>query len=110
MDMNAETSVDQWMPQGVELRDSFLLKSGDDAYALALSTSIGMAVAPLQADGSFAALETWSWQMGDGLNALEELDIEGSLIAPRTPLEAIAGGHEGAEDQLLNWQRKLLNI
>lgn len=40
----------------------------------------------------------------------EELDIEGSLIAPRAPLEAIAGGHEGAEDQLLNWQRKLLNI
>lgn len=40
----------------------------------------------------------------------EELDIDGSLIAARAPLEAIAGGHEGAEDQLLNWQRKLLGI
>lgn len=40
----------------------------------------------------------------------EELDIDGSLIAPRAPLEAIAGGHENAVDQLLGWQRKLLGI
>ena len=40
----------------------------------------------------------------------EELDIDGSLIAPRASLEAIAGAHEGAEEQLLNWQRKLLGI
>lgn len=40
----------------------------------------------------------------------EELDIDGSLIAARAALEAIAGKHEGAEDQLLNWQRKLLGI
>ncbi len=40
----------------------------------------------------------------------EDLDIDGSIIAPRAPLEAIAGAHDGAEDQLLNWQRKLLGI
>lgn len=40
----------------------------------------------------------------------EELDIDGSIIAPRAPLEAIAGGHDDADAQLLNWQRKLLGI
>ena len=76
-DFEAQTSIDQWMPQGVEINDASLLKSGDDAYAIAVATSIGMAVAPLQADGSFAALSTWAWAMGDELNALAELDIEG---------------------------------
>ncbi|MDE0857320.1 MAG: hypothetical protein OSA38_01985 [Candidatus Poseidoniaceae archaeon] len=77
MNMADETSSDQWMPQGVELRDAILLKSENDAFALALATSVGMAVAPLQADGSFADLDEWSWSMGDGLNALAMLDIEG---------------------------------
>ena len=40
----------------------------------------------------------------------EELDIDGSLIAPRAPLEALAGNHEGAEDLFMNWQRELLGI
>lgn len=40
----------------------------------------------------------------------EELDIEGSLIAPRANLEALAGKHEGAEELLLEWQRNLLGI
>lgn len=40
----------------------------------------------------------------------EELDIDGSLIAPRAALEAIAGKHEGAAEMLLNWQRNLLGI
>ena len=39
-----------------------------------------------------------------------DLDIEGSLIAPRATLEALAGKHEGAEETLLNWQRNLLGI
>lgn len=39
-----------------------------------------------------------------------DLDIEGSLIAPRAILEALAGKHEGAEEMLLNWQRNLLGI
>ncbi len=40
----------------------------------------------------------------------KELDIDGSLIAPRATLEALAGNHEGAADMLLNWQRNLLGI
>ncbi|BDS05922.1 ribonuclease D [Oceaniferula spumae] len=39
-----------------------------------------------------------------------ELDIDSSLIAARAALEAIAGGHDGAEQQLLSWQRNLLGI
>ncbi len=39
-----------------------------------------------------------------------DLDIEGSLIAPRAILEALAGKHEGAEEMLLYWQRNLLGI
>lgn len=39
-----------------------------------------------------------------------ELDLDGSLIAPRAALEALAGRHEGAEEMLLNWQRNLLGI
>ena len=39
-----------------------------------------------------------------------ELDIDSSLIAARASLEAIAGQHDGAEDQLLPWQRNLLGI
>jgi len=40
----------------------------------------------------------------------ESLDIDGSLIAARTPLEALAGNVEGAEALLMNWQRELLGI
>ena len=77
LDMDLGSNTDQWMPQGVELHDSLLLKNEDDAFALALATNVGLAVAPLQADGSFSELSGWSWSMGDGLNALAMLDIEG---------------------------------
>lgn len=40
----------------------------------------------------------------------EELDIDSSLIAARAALEALAGEHEGAAEQLLPWQRNLLGI
>ena len=40
----------------------------------------------------------------------EELDIDGSLIAPRAPLEALAGNQEGAEELFMGWQRELLGI
>ncbi len=40
----------------------------------------------------------------------EELDIDGSLIAPRAPLEALAGNQDGAEELFMNWQRELLGI
>ena len=40
----------------------------------------------------------------------EKLDIDSSLIAPRALLEAIVGEHEDAQNQLLNWQRELLEL
>lgn len=40
----------------------------------------------------------------------EELDIEGSLVAARAPLEALAANVDGAEEQLMNWQRELLGL
>jgi hypothetical protein len=90
MDLAEETSIDQWMPQGIEVNDAHLLLAGDDAFGIALATSAGMAVAPLQADGSFAELSEWSWSMGDGLNAMAQLDIEGQN------LQLLALGDNGA--------------
>ncbi|MGJ8676275.1 MAG: ribonuclease D [Akkermansiaceae bacterium] len=40
----------------------------------------------------------------------EDLDLDGSLIAARAPLEALAAKQEGAENLLLRWQRDLLGI
>ena len=40
----------------------------------------------------------------------EDLGLEGSVIAPRAALEAIAGGDEGHEGLLMNWQRQVLGI
>ncbi len=40
----------------------------------------------------------------------KDLNIDGSLIASRAVLEAIAGNQEGAEEMLLTWQRNLLGI
>jgi len=40
----------------------------------------------------------------------ESLDLEGSIVASRAPLEAIAAGVEGAENLLMSWQRELLGL
>ncbi len=39
-----------------------------------------------------------------------ELDIEGSLIAPRAVLESLAAGEVRCEDVLLKWQRECLEL
>jgi hypothetical protein len=39
-----------------------------------------------------------------------KLDIEGSLIAPRAVLEALAAGEADPADVLLKWQRSCLNL
>jgi len=39
-----------------------------------------------------------------------ELDIEGSLIAPRAILESLAAGEVAPADVLLKWQRECLNL
>lgn len=40
----------------------------------------------------------------------EELDIDSSLIAPRSVLESIADGQSTAEESLLRWQRECLGL
>ena len=42
--------------------------------------------------------------------AATELDIEGSLIAPRAILESIAMGDTNPADALLKWQRACLKM
>jgi ribonuclease D len=42
--------------------------------------------------------------------AAAELDIEGSLLAPRATLESLAAGEVQPEEVLLRWQRACLNI
>jgi uncharacterized protein (DUF433 family) len=39
-----------------------------------------------------------------------ELDIEGSLIAPRAVLEALAAGEAQPAEVLLKWQRDCLQL
>ncbi|MCU0795497.1 MAG: hypothetical protein MUF31_06125 [Akkermansiaceae bacterium] len=40
----------------------------------------------------------------------EELGLEGSVIAPRAALEAIAGADDGHEESLMQWQRVVLGM
>lgn len=81
LDYSTQTSIDQWMPQGVELYDSMLLFNSDQqgqqdsAYSLALATSIGVVIAPLQVDGGLTPLESWNWAEIGSVNSLEALKI-----------------------------------
>ena len=63
----------QWLPQGVELHDGFLARSGVTPYALVMGTSVGFAVAPLLADGSLGTINSWDWSMTEGLHAVAPL-------------------------------------
>ena len=49
-DYEQMVSYDHWMPEGIELHSSLLLSQEDSLFALAVATSAGPAVAPLQAD------------------------------------------------------------
>ena len=79
-DYTQMTSYDHWMPQGVELHQSVLLSEQGSEFALAVATSAGLAVAPLQADGNLAPLDNWQWSLSDELFALTPLVIEGQNI------------------------------
>ena len=70
-------SFDHWMPQGVELHESLLLTAQDSSFALAIATNIGLAIAPLQADGNIGPLTTWDWSLSDELYALSLLNLDG---------------------------------
>ena len=76
-DLEQSVNYDHWMPQGVELHESLLLSLQDTSYALAFATNVGLAVAPLQANGDIAPLESWSWSLSDEIHALTVLNIEG---------------------------------
>ncbi len=55
----------QWLPQGVELHDGYLVRADTVPYALVIGTSVGFAVAPLLADGTVGTLESWSWSLSE---------------------------------------------
>ena len=76
--------------QGVELHQSVLLSEQGSEFALAVATSAGLAIAPLQADGNLAPLENWEWSLSDELFALTPLVIEGQNI------HLLGLGHAGA--------------
>ena len=76
-DYDQMVSFDHWMPQGVELHESLLLSLEDSSFALAIATSIGLAVAPLQADGNLGPLATWDWSLSDEIFALTLLNFDG---------------------------------
>ncbi len=77
LDYDAETSTDQWMPQGVELHDSIILTQDSVAYAMAIATSVGLVIAPLQVDGGLSPLASWNWAEIGHINSLQHLEIEG---------------------------------
>jgi hypothetical protein len=76
-DYDQMVSFDHWMPQGVELHESLLLSAQDSSFALAIATNIGLAIAPLQADGNIGPLTTWDWSLSDELYALSLLNLDG---------------------------------
>ena len=76
-DYDQMVSYDHWMPEGIELHSSLLLAQDDQNFALAIASSAGLAVAPLQADGDLGPLNTWSWSLSEELFALTVLAIDG---------------------------------
>ena len=85
-----QTSLHQWLPQGVVVHDGTLIFSDDEPFALALSTSIGVAVSPLLADGSLGPLSSWEWSMIGETSAISQLSgMDGNQ-------HIIALGHAGA--------------
>ena len=76
-DYDEMLSYDHWMPEGIELHSSLLLAQDDQNFALAIASSAGLAVAPLQADGDLGPLNTWSWSLSEELFALTVLAIDG---------------------------------
>ncbi len=78
LDYETKTSTDQWMPQGVELFDSIILTEDSIAYAMAIATSVGVVVAPLQVDGGLVELSSWNWEEIGQINSLQQLNIEGT--------------------------------
>ena len=69
IDYDLMESYDHWMPQGIELHQSVLVSQQDTAFSLAIATSAGLAVAPLQADGNLAPLDNWAWSLSEELFA-----------------------------------------
>ena len=77
IDTVAMTSTHQSLPHGIEVTDSILLVGDGDAYALAMTTNQGLAVAPLQVDGQLAQLTDWDFEFTDSLNSLVQLQVTG---------------------------------
>ncbi|MGB1099182.1 MAG: hypothetical protein ACPG34_07905, partial [Poseidonia sp.] len=78
------------MPQGVVLHDGFLAQADGVPYGVVMGTNIGVAVAPLLADGGLGSIGSWSWSLSDAVHAVSPLGGED------VNLHAIGLGHAGA--------------
>ncbi len=76
IDLESQTSTDYWMPQGVELFDSTILRDSDsNVYAIATASSVGLGVGRIGVDGLFDSIENWDWSMTEKIMEIEELKI-----------------------------------
>lgn len=90
LNLEEQTSSHQWLPQGVQVHDGILVKSDEDAFALALATTAGVAVSPLLVDGSIGPLTSWDWSMVGEVSAIAQLSgLDGNQ-------QLISLGHAGA--------------
>ena len=76
IDLLSDSSSDYWIPQGVELFDSTLLRdSNNQLYGIAFASSIGLGVARVQVDGFLEDIADWDWSQSVAINEIEELEI-----------------------------------
>ncbi|MBL6891131.1 MAG: hypothetical protein ISR22_03680 [Candidatus Poseidoniaceae archaeon] len=89
-DYETTSSVDIWMPQGVELFDSELVYDDEELYAIAFASSIGLGVARIQLDGFTDSLSTWDWSSSESISSIATLQISSSNT------HIIGLGHNGS--------------
>ncbi|MCH1481538.1 MAG: hypothetical protein L7T81_04795 [Candidatus Poseidoniaceae archaeon] len=76
IDNSLSSSTDYWIPQGVELYDSTILRDqSDQVYAIALASNVGLGVARIQLDGLLQSVDNWDWSQTETIHELEELLI-----------------------------------
>ena len=76
IDNSLASSSDYWIPQGVELYDSTILRDqNDQIYAIAFASNIGLGVARIQLDGLLQSVDNWEWSQTEMIHEVEELLI-----------------------------------
>ena len=76
IDNSLASSSDYWIPQGIELYDSTILRDqNDQVYAIAFASNIGLGVARIQLDGLLQSVDKWDWSQTETIHEVEELLI-----------------------------------